>query len=66
MDELRVVELESKVSHHEIAIEELQKTLYEQHLIVEKLEKSLKQFTGRLDEALGPDVGPGNQKPPHY
>ncbi len=66
MDEIRLVELESKVSHQELAIEELQRTVYEQHLVIEKLEKTVKQLSRRFDDALGPEVGPGNQKPPHY
>lgn len=66
MNEERVIDLEIKVAHQELAIEELQKTLFEQHLAIERFEKTLKQVTSRLEEFLGPEIGPGNQKPPHY
>lgn len=66
MSEERVIDLEIKIAHQEVAIEELQKALYDHHVIIEKLEKSLKKITERLDGAVGNDIGPGNQKPPHY
>jgi SlyX protein len=62
----RLIELEVKLSHQEIAIEELQKSLFEQHLTIERLEKKLKLLLDRVEGSLNPEVGPGNQKPPHY
>jgi len=64
MDEKRVIDLETKISHHEVAIEELQKNLHEQSMLIDKLEKALKLVKERLDSA-GPVLAP-NEKPPHY
>lgn len=63
-----LIELEIKISHQEIAIEELRQTLFEQHGVIEKLEKSVKLLTERLEAALdgSHQIGPGNEKPPHY
>lgn len=61
-------DLEIKFSHHEVAIEELQKVVFEQHKTIEKLEKTLKRLTDRFDGVAGGanEIGPGNEKPPHY
>lgn len=68
VSEQRLIELETKFSHQESAIEELQKALYEQYTKIEKLEKNLKTLTERFDGtgAGKPEVGPANEKPPHY
>lgn len=65
-DENRWIELESKIAHQELAIEQLQASLFEYHQTVERMEKSLKQLVSRVEHSLGPEIGPGNQKPPHY
>ena len=61
-------DLEIKYSHHEVAIEELQKVVFEQHKTIEKLEKTLKRLTDRFDGVTSGanEIGPGNEKPPHY
>jgi len=66
--EERLIELEIKISHQEIALEELQQGVYEQHATIAILEKSLKLLTERIDGTTAgkPEVGPGNDKPPHY
>lgn len=66
MNEDRLIELETKYAHHEVAVEELQKVCYEQHLSLEKLSKDFKRLSDRLDALMNTDVGPGDQKPPHY
>lgn len=68
MDEQRLIELEIKISHHESAIEGLQQLVYDQHKVIEKLEAKLERLTTRLnsEEDGGPDIGPANEKPPHY
>jgi SlyX protein len=66
VNEQRLIDLEIKISHQEIAIEELQQTVFDQHSIIAKLEKSVKDLTDRIDGATGKDIGPGNEKPPHY
>ncbi len=66
MNEQRLIELEIKISHQEIAIEELQQTVFDQSMTIEKLEKSLKNLTERVDGSIAKEIGPGNEKPPHY
>ena len=66
--EKRLIDLEFKISHHDIAIEEMQTNLFEQHQRIEKLEKILLSLTDRFKESGGDaiSIGPGNDKPPHY
>jgi SlyX protein len=66
MSEQRLIELETKFSHQESIVEELQKALYDQYKFIENLEKKLKLLTERFDGAAKPDIGPGDEKPPHY
>lgn len=66
-DAAAFIELETKISHQEIAIDELKQTVFEQHLAIEKIEKEIKRISDRLAGVdSGPTVGPGNEKPPHY
>lgn len=68
MSEQRFIDLETQFSHHEREIEELQKTVFEQQLVIDKLEKRLslvvEQFKGSLNS--GQEIGPADEKPPHY
>lgn len=68
MTEQRLTDLEIKISHQVVAIEELQQVVFDQHTAIKKLEKSLALFTERLGAmaAQNPEIGPGNEKPPHY
>ena len=62
-----LIELETKISHQEVAIDDLKQTVFEQHIAIEKLEKELKRLSDRLTGLdSGPVIGPGNEKPPHY
>jgi uncharacterized coiled-coil protein SlyX len=62
-----LIDLETKISHQEVAIDELKQTVFEQHIAIEKLEKELKRLNDRLSGIdSGPVIGPGNDKPPHY
>lgn len=62
-----LIQLETKISHQEVAIDELKQTVFDQHTAIEKLEKALKRLTDRVEGIDGgPQVGPGNEKPPHY
>ena len=67
MNDPRLIDLETKFSHHDIAIEELQQTMQAQHLAIEKLEKTLKLLTDRfkgVDKEMA--TAPAHEKPPHY
>ena len=68
MTEQRLVDLEVKISHHEATIEALQTSLYEQQKQVDRLEKSFGRLIKRLETAVdgGPELGPADEKPPHY
>jgi SlyX protein len=66
MSDQRLIELETKFSHHESIIEELQKTLFEQYRVIENLEKKLKVLSERVDGTDKAEIGPANEKPPHY
>ena len=68
MEQDRLVELEIKISHQELAIEKLQEQVYVQDATIQSLELSLKVLKARV-EALAQGegtIGPADQKPPHY
>ena len=66
--ETRFIDLETKIAHQELLLEELSQVLYEQQKTIDKLEKSLTLLNKRMEESAagGPEIGPANQKPPHY
>ena len=64
MNEQALINLETKFSHHENEIAELKKTVFEQQLIIAKFEKSLIALRDLIQPNA--DIGPGNEKPPHY
>lgn len=66
--ETRFIDLETKLAHQEFKLEELSQVLYEQQKRIEHLEKRVLLLTKKMEEALegGAEIGPANQKPPHY
>ena len=68
MKEERLIDLETKFSHQEKAIEVLQQVTYEQHRKIEELEAKLARLTSRFDavDTDAQNIGPTNEKPPHY
>lgn len=60
------IELEIKISHQEIALEELQKIVWEQETRLDRLEKMVKRLGDRLNGEAEQEIGPANEKPPHY
>lgn len=68
MSESRLIDLETKFSHQENAIEELQQAMHAQYLIIEKLEKSVKLLTEQIRTIAESEnqIGPASEKPPHY
>lgn len=68
MNEDQLIDLETKIAFQEAAIESLQEVTIQQHLAIEALKKQLAQFEKRFEAALEPglDIGPANEKPPHY
>ncbi len=68
MEEKRLIDLESKLAHQEILLEELHQVIYRQQQSIDGLETKLTILIQRLrDSSSGSaDIGPGNEKPPHY
>ena len=68
MDESRLIDLEVKIAHQEHAIETLQQTAYEQQREISRLQDALKVLARRFESSAGGDleIGPANEKPPHY
>lgn len=65
MSEDRIINIETKIAHQELLIEELNKVIYDQQKAIDILEKRITSLSQRLQE-FTEDVGPANQKPPHY
>jgi len=66
MEEDRLIALETKIAHQEMAIERMETTLFEQSQVIVALEKNLKWLKDRLDEGGVGTAVPPNEKPPHY
>lgn len=68
MHDERLIELESKISHQEFQIEKLLKLVQEQELVVYHLENKVTLLEKKFSdfEGAGNEIGPANQKPPHY
>lgn len=68
MNEERLIELEIKIAHQEALIEELNQALALQQGDLTQLKASLERFFKKyLERAhLEAEIGPANEKPPHY
>jgi len=67
MSEQRFIDLETKMTHQEYLLEKLNKIVCQQQDQIDRLEETLLILGKRLHEAqAGPEVGPANEKPPHY
>ena len=65
--EQRFVDIETKLSHQEYLIDELNQVVRTQQEALDQLEKLVKTFFKRFrDGATDSEIGPGNDKPPHY
>jgi len=68
MDEQRLIDIETKLLQQELLTEELNQVVYKQQQIIDQLEIKLAGLVRRFREASEPgnDIGPSNEKPPHY
>ena len=71
MNDDRIIALEIKISHQELAIEALEQSLYEQQILLGKMKKSFKRLKERVEAFVGgeggaPPASSGSEKPPHY
>ena len=65
-DEKRIVDLEIKIAHAERTIEDLSDVLYKQQVQIQKLEKDLALISKKMQGSQELEIGPANEKPPHY
>jgi SlyX protein len=66
MSEERLDKLEFKIAHQDVLLEELNQVIIKQQETIDRLEAGIKLISKQLSDAGKPEVGPGNQKPPHY
>ena len=68
MTEQRLIDLEIKISYQEVSLEALHRQVYDQNKKIDQLENRLQKLASRFDEGMEPatDIGPSNEKPPHY
>jgi SlyX protein len=68
MSDQRYIEIETKLSHHDMGIEELNETVREQQRSIDELTLTVAKLAGRLEahKEEGLDIGPADEKPPHY
>lgn len=69
MSENRIIELETKLTYQDKAIEDLSETVFRLDQKLEQLQRvcdSLKQKIIAINELTGLEVDEHDQKPPHY
>lgn len=67
MDENRLIAIEIKLLHHERTIEDLSDVMIRQQKQIDLLQKHIDLLNERLrSEKSEPDIGPADEKPPHY
>ncbi len=70
MNEERLIELETKISHQEFQIEKLSHSVATLEITIFQLEETMRALVKRIQDLLksggGIETGPGNEKPPHY
>jgi SlyX protein len=67
MSEQRLIDIETKIAHQEILVSELNQVIAQQQETIDQLQAALKKFFKQFREKnLGGDIGPADQKPPHY
>ena len=65
--EQRFVDIEMKLSHQEYLIEELNQVVRTQQEALDQLEKLVKAFFKKFrDGNTDSNIGPADEKPPHY
>lgn len=66
--EQRLIDMEIKLSHQEATVESLQQTVYEQQKALDVLERKVTRLAKLIESSAegGQDIGPANEKPPHY
>ena len=66
-DESRLMEVESRLAHHERMAEELSSVMAEQARTIDILTRQVRQLTERLEDIEADwKRPPAHEKPPHY
>lgn len=67
-NENRFIDIETKIAHQDKTLEELSDVIYKQQRQIDSLEKSLKNIISRIQTGTNGEleIGPANEKPPHY
>ncbi len=63
-NELRIINIEMKMSHQDVMLEELHQVIYRQQLELDLLQKKLSLLQEQLSSDS--DIRPAGEKPPHY
>ncbi len=66
MNDERFIDIEHKLLHQEVLLEELHQVIYEQQKKIDQMDQELKTFLKRYKPVDNLEIGPGDQKPPHY
>ena len=67
MNEERVIDLETKYLHQEMALEKIQKAMLAQDEVIHQLDKTVKLLNEKMQALLnGGAQPPVNERPPHY
>jgi len=66
--EARLIQLETKASFQEVAIQDMSEVMAAQGLAIERLETLVQDLRGKLKELSGEGQPPlpENERPPHY
>jgi SlyX protein len=67
-DEKKIIDLETRIAHQDLLLEELNQVVYKQQLQIDALETQMGVLVKRIQEeaASAREIGPANDKPPHY
>jgi SlyX protein len=67
-DEKRFIEIEIKLAHQDKSLEELNDVIYLQQQQIDILQKIMNNLTKRLQSGTSNEleIGPADDKPPHY
>lgn len=68
MSDERLEKIESKIAFLEDAVDDLNKTIYAQQKQIDQLQDLVTSLLGRvrdLSDTLS-EIGPANERPPHY
>ena len=63
-NELRIINIEMKMSHQDVMLEELHQVIYRQQAELDLLQKKLTLLQEQLSSDS--DIRPAGEKPPHY